>query len=113
MAVRAIRTSNPRRRLIIAIAAVVALAFVALNVLSSFYVDLLWFREVHLSSVFWTVIRTKFLLGFLFGALFFVLLFVNLVIVRRMTPTFRVFSPEQEVIERYRLAVEPYMKWIL
>src|SRR5438067_13359371 len=111
MAVRAI--PNSRRRLLIAIAAVVVLAFIALNVLSSFYVDLLWYREVHFSSVFWTVIRSKALLGFVFGAVFFVLLFVNLVIVRRITPQFRVFSPEQEIIERYRLAVEPYIKWIL
>src|SRR5437588_581582 len=102
-----------RRRLIIAIVVVVVLALIALNVLSSFYVDLLWYREVHFSSVFWTVIRTKFLLGFLFGAVFFVLLFVNLLIVRRITPRYRVFSPEQEIIERYRLAVEPYIRWIL
>src|SRR5436309_1023249 len=111
MAVRAIPRS--RRRLLVAIAVVVVLAFIALNVLSSFYVDLLWYREVHFASVFWTVIRTRFLLGFIFGALFFVILFANLLIVRRITPQYRVFSPEQEVIERYRLAVEPYIKWIL
>jgi uncharacterized membrane protein (UPF0182 family) len=63
--------------------------------------------------VFWAVIRSKVLLGFLFGALFFVILFVNLVIARRITPRYRVFSPEQEIIERYRVAVEPYLKWIL
>ena len=113
MAVRAIPTNNSRRRLLIAIAAVVVVAFITLNVLSSFYVDLLWFREVHFSSVFWTVIRSKFVLGFIFGALFFVLLLVNLLIVRRLTPEYRVFSPEQEIIERYRLAIEPYIKWIL
>src|SRR5436309_14523310 len=111
MAVRAIPRS--RRRLLVAIAVVVALALIALNVLSSFYVDLLWYREVHFSSVFWTVIRSKVLLGFLFGTVFFVILFVNLVIARRITPRYRVFSPEQEIIERYRVAVEPYLKWIL
>jgi uncharacterized membrane protein (UPF0182 family) len=92
---------------------VVVVAFIALNVLSTFYVDLLWFREVHFSSVFWTVFRTRVLLGVVFGAVFFLLLFSNLVIVRRITPRYRVFSPEQEIIERYRLALEPYMKWIL
>ena len=54
MAVRALPRSNARRRLFIAIAAIVVIAFIALNVLSSFYVDLLWFREVRFSSVFWT-----------------------------------------------------------
>jgi uncharacterized protein len=111
VAVRAIPRS--RRRLLIAIAAVIVLAFIALNVLSTFYVDLLWFREVRFSSVFWTVFRTKVLLGVIFGAAFFVLLFTNLWIVRRITPRYRVFSPEQEIVERYRLALEPYMKWIL
>src|SRR5437763_14923228 len=111
MAVRAI--PRGRRRWLIVLVAVVVLAFIALTVLSSFYVDLLWYREVHFSSVFWTVIRSKALLGFIFGALFFVILFVNLVITRRFTPRYRVFSPEQEIIERYRLAVEPYLKWIL
>ena len=112
MAVRAIPRS--RRRLFIAIAAVIIFAFVALNVLSTFYVDLLWFREVHFSSVFWTVFWTKVLLGFVFGVIFFLLLFANLLIVRRITPRYRaVFSPEQEIIERYRLAIEPYIKWIL
>src|SRR5207248_5926105 len=111
VATRAIPRS--RRRLLIAIALVIVLAFIALNVLSTFYVDLLWFREVGFSSVFWTVIRTKVLLGVIFGAAFFVLLFANLWIVRRITPRYRVFSPEQEIIERYRLALEPYMKWIL
>jgi uncharacterized protein len=111
MAVRAI--PRGRRRWLIVVAVILVLAFIALNVLSSFYVDLLWYREVHFSSVFWTVIRSRVLLGFLFGLLFFAILFVNLVIARRITPRYRVFSPEQEVIERYRVAVEPYLKWIL
>ena len=33
-------------------------------------------------------------------------------IVRRLTPRFRVFSPEQEVIERYRAAFEPHAQVI-
>jgi uncharacterized membrane protein (UPF0182 family) len=102
-----------RRRWLFVVAGVVVAILVGLNVLSGFYVDLLWFREVSLSSVFWTVFWTKLLLGLVFGAAFFVLLLVNLLIVRRLTPAYRVLTPEQEVIERYRVAVEPYIKWIL
>ena len=101
-----------RRWVLIAIAAVV-LFLVILGALSGFYVDLLWFREVHFSSVFWTVLRTKVLLGFVFGVIFFVLLLSNLLIVRRITPRYPAFSPEQEIVERYRLAIEPYVKWII
>jgi uncharacterized membrane protein (UPF0182 family) len=102
-----------RRRLLIGLGIGIVVLFIFLNILSGFYVDLLWFREVHFSSVFWTIFRTKVVLGFLFGIVFFILLYANLLIVRRITPPFRVFTPEQEVIERYRVTIEPYIKWIL
>lgn len=102
-----------RRRWLIALGVAIVLIVIALNVLSGFYVDLLWFREVHFSSVFWTIFWSKVVLGLIFGVLFFAILLANLLIVRRLTPPFRVFTPEQEVIERYRVAVEPYVKWIL
>jgi uncharacterized membrane protein (UPF0182 family) len=81
--------------------------------LSGFYVDILWFREVHQSGVFWTTFWSKVLLGLVFGVIFFALLIINLLIVRRLAPRFRVFSPEQEVIERYRAAFEPYAKYLV
>src|SRR5437773_7297129 len=102
-----------RRRLLVALGVAIVLLFIVLNILSGFYVDLLWFREVHFSNVFWTIFWSKVLLGVVFGLLFFVLMYSNLLIVRRLTPPFRVFTPEQEVIERYRVAIEPYIKWIL
>ncbi len=102
-----------RRRWILILVGVLVLAIIALNVLSGFYIDLLWFREVHMGSVFWTVFWSKVLLGLLFGSLFFALLFANLLIVRRLVPPYRTFTPEQEVVERYRVAIEPYAKWIL
>ena len=101
-----------RRWVITAITAIVAVA-VVLSALSGFYVDLQWFREVHFSGVFWTVFWTKILLGLIFGVLFFVILLVNLLIARWLTPKFRPFSPEQEVMERYRVVFEPYAKFII
>jgi uncharacterized protein len=86
---------------------------IVLSSLSGFYVDLLWFREVGFAAVFWSVYWSKVVLGVIFGALFFLLLAVNLFIARRLTPRFRPFSPEQEVIERYRLAFEPYARPII
>ena len=102
-----------RRRLIIIVVAVVAALLVAFTALSGFFVDVLWFREVDLSDVFWTVLRTKVLLGVTFGLTFFVLLFSNLWIVRRITPRFHALTPEQEIIERYRMQFEPYIRWLL
>ncbi|MGH2710961.1 MAG: UPF0182 family protein, partial [Actinomycetota bacterium] len=86
---------------------------VLFGALSGFYIDVLWFREVSFSSVFWTRFWSRLALGAIFGAAFFALLYANLLIVRRLRPRYRVFSPEEEVVERYRAAFEPYAKWVL
>jgi hypothetical protein len=91
-------------------AAVVAVIFSAL---SSFYVDLLWFREVDLSNVFWGVLGAKALLTIVFGSLFFLFLWGNLAIVRRLAPTTRVLTPDLEVVERIRQSVELYLPWLI
>jgi uncharacterized membrane protein (UPF0182 family) len=98
--------------LYVAAAVVIVLALI-LSGLSSFYVDILWFREVDFSSVFWSVLWSKVVLGLIFGALFFAILLANLVVVQRLTPRFRVPTPEQEVIERYRQMVEPYIRYVI
>src|SRR5215204_3030909 len=91
-----------------------ALLAVLFTVMSTFYVDLLWFREVHLASVFWTELRTKVVLGVVFGLLFFALLFANLLVSRRIAPAPpRFLTPEQEAIERVRMAFEPYLGWLV
>jgi len=95
---------------VIAILAGIVVAFTAL---SGFFVDVLWFREVGYSQVFWKVFRTKIVLGLVFGIAFFVLLYVNLWIVRRITPRYHALTPEQEIIERYRMQFEPYAWWLL
>jgi uncharacterized membrane protein (UPF0182 family) len=104
--------ARPRRWPVLVLAAVVlvGLAFV---ILSRFYIDLLWFREVDLSSVFWTALRTKVLLGLVFGLVFFGMLYLNLLIVRSIVPDTRVLTPDQEVVERFRQAVDPYLRWVL
>ena len=101
------------RRWPIIVIAVLILLFIGFTVMSGFYVDLLWFREVKLSGVFWTVLRTKALLGFVFGMLFFALLYVNLLIVRWLTPTTRILTPEQEAVDRVRQSLEPYLRWLI
>ncbi len=107
------RIVTRRRRWLLIVAAVVVLLVIFLNVMSGFYIDLLWFKEVGFQNVFWTVFWSKVVLGLLFGLVFFGILYANLLIVRRLTPPFRTFTPEQEVVERYRVAIEPYAKWIL
>ncbi|MBA3738947.1 MAG: UPF0182 family protein, partial [Actinobacteria bacterium] len=101
-----------RRWMFLVVTAIVVLASL-LGGLSGFYIDLLWFREVGFSTVFWSVLWTKVLLGVVFGVTFFAILAVNLLIAQRIAPRFRAFSPEQEVIERYRAAIEPHARWVI
>ncbi|MEZ5409470.1 MAG: UPF0182 family protein [Acidimicrobiales bacterium] len=104
------------RRWILAAAAIVVVLIVAFTVASSFYIDLLWFRELRFTSVFWTTLRTKVLLGLVFGLLFFALLYANLLIVRRSSPSgppLRIVSPEQEALDRLRRLADPYLRWVV
>lgn len=90
-----------------------ALILILFTALSGFFVDMLWFREVGFSEVFWGVLWTKVLLALVFGLAFFAVLYANLLIVRRLTPRFRPLTLEQEILDRYRMAAEPYLRWLL
>ena len=102
-----------RRRLLLWLGLGVVAVAVVLGAVSGFYIDVLWFREVGYSDVFWTRVWSQVLLAVLFGLAFFVLMYLNLLIVRRLRPRHRVYSPEEEAVERYRTAFEPYARWIL
>jgi len=102
-----------RRRWLLVLVLAVLAVLVAFGIFSGFYINVLWFREVHQSGVFWTIFWTKLKLGVVFGLLFFLLLLANLIVVRRLRPQFRVYTPEQEVVERYRAALEPYAKVVV
>jgi len=95
-----------------AIGGVVAL-LVGLSALAGFYIDVLWFREVGFSSVFWTILWSRILLALVFGLIFFAILYANLLIARAIRPRYQIFSPSEQAVERYRAMLEPYAKWIL
>jgi uncharacterized membrane protein (UPF0182 family) len=108
-----IGTFGRPRRWPAAVVGLVVFVALALILLSRFLIDLLWFREVDLSVVFWTSLRSKLLLGLVFGLLFFGLLYLNLLIVRSIVPETRVLTPEQEIVERFRQSIDPYLRWLL
>ncbi|MGH2526577.1 MAG: UPF0182 family protein [Actinomycetota bacterium] len=113
MVTRIPQANAPRRRLLVGIIVFLAALALAFTALSGLFIDVLWFREVGYSQVFWSILGTKFVLGLLFGIAFFLLLYANLWIVRRITPPYRPLTPEQEIIERYRLQFEPYAWWLI
>ena len=114
MAMSTVRIPTPQRRWPVYLIGTLVVLAVLFTVMSTFYVDLLWFREVGLASVFWTELRTKVALGTVFAMLFFALLYVNLLVSRRLAPPpVRFLTPEQEAVERIRMAVEPFLGWLL
>jgi uncharacterized membrane protein (UPF0182 family) len=93
--------------------AVLAVLLVLGGVGVSLYTDLLWFRSVDFATVFTTVLRTKVLLFVLFGLLMMLVVGANVAIAYRGRPPFRPMSLEQQNLERYRVAVEPFLRGVL
>jgi len=102
-----------RPRLLAPVVVVVFVLLIVGGVVVSLYTDLLWFREVGFSQVFSTVLRTKLLLFVLFGALMAALVGANITVAYKVRPPFRPMSLEQQNLERYRVAVEPYLLPVL
>ena len=102
-----------RPRLLAPVIVIVAAILVVGAVVIALYTDLLWFREVGYSSVFTTVLKTKALLFLVFGLVMAVLIGANIAIAYRLRPPFRPMSLEQQNLERYRVAVEPFLRTVL
>ncbi len=113
MATTTVRIPYPRRRWPVVAIGILVAGFLALTFLSNFYVDVLWYREVDLSQVFWTRIWAQAGLASAFFVTFFALLLVNLYVTRRLAPTIVALTPEQEIVERFKENVEPYLRWAI
>jgi uncharacterized protein len=113
MATTTVRIPYPRRRWPMVAIGIIVAAFVLLTFLSNFYVDLLWYREVELSQVFWTRIWAQAGLASAFFVTFFAMLLANLFVTRRLAPKVVALTPEQEIVQRFRENVEPYLRWAI
>ncbi|MBL7494193.1 UPF0182 family protein [Frankia sp. AgB1.9] len=101
-----------RLRVIVPLLVLVALV-VLFVVLTPIYTDLLFYRSVNFSKVFTTVLWTRVLLFVLFGLVMAVVIGTNLVLAYRLRPPLRPLSVEQQNLERYRTALEPYLLAVL
>lgn len=104
------RPRRPRRGLAI-VAIIVVL--IALASTSRFYTDLLWFREVGLTSVLWKSLGTQFGVGLAVGLLTAAFVWLNLRLTARLAPAYRTArtGPPNE-LDRYRDALMPFLKWL-
>ncbi|MEU1383817.1 UPF0182 family protein [Streptomyces albidoflavus] len=110
-----IRVGRPSRRsrtllMTLGVLAVLAMLFV---MFAGFWTDWLWYKAVDYSSVFTTTLWTKIGLFFVFGLLMALAVGVNIWLAHRLRPPLSAMSLEQQSLDRYRMSIAPYKKWML
>ncbi|MEV7280738.1 UPF0182 family protein [Streptomyces sp. NPDC093111] len=110
-----IRVGRPSRRartllMTLGVLAVLAMVFV---MFAGFWTDWLWFRSVHYSSVFTTTLWTKIGLFLVFGLLMALAVGLNIWLAYRLRPPLSAMSLEQQSLDRYRMGLAPFKKWVL
>ncbi|WP_435974137.1 UPF0182 family membrane protein [Streptomyces sp. Qhu_M48] len=109
------RVGRPSRRartllMTLGVLAVLAMAFV---MFAGFWTDWLWYRSVKYSSVFTTTLWTKVGLFAVFGLLMGLAVGLNIWLAYRLRPPLSAMSLEQQSLDRYRMGLAPFKKWVL
>ncbi|GAA3937185.1 UPF0182 family protein [Streptomyces gulbargensis] len=109
------RVGRPSRRartllMTLGVLAVLAMAFV---MFAGFWTDWLWYRSVAYSSVFTTTLWTKIGLFAVFGLLMAFAVGLNIWLAHRLRPPLSAMSLEQQSLDRYRMGIAPFKKWVL
>ncbi|MER5293827.1 UPF0182 family protein [Streptomyces pharetrae] len=110
-----IRVGRPSRRVrtLLMTLGVLAVLGMAFTMFAGFWTDWLWYRSVNYSSVFTTTLSTKIGLFFVFGLLMAVSVGFNIWLAHRLRPPLSAMSMEQQSLDRYRMGIAPYKKWLL
>jgi uncharacterized membrane protein (UPF0182 family) len=96
-----------RSRTLVTTLVVIGVLLFAFVLFTSFYTDLLWYQSVDASSVFTTQLWTRVGLLLGFGLVMAFVVGLNMWIAYKTRPVFRLMSPEQASLERYRMALDP------
>ncbi len=102
-----------RSRLLLPVIVILAVLVAAFLAFAAIWTDLLWYRSVGFSSVYTKQITTRVLLFFAAGLVMAAVLGANIVLAYRLRPPYRPISPEQQGLDRYRAAIDPYRRPIL
>jgi uncharacterized membrane protein (UPF0182 family) len=100
---------RPPRRWTLAVLLLAFVLLAAIGSLSSFYTDLLWFREVDKTNVFWGQISAKVTLGLLAGVGSGLIVGINLWLVERLAPRYSV-NVVGRPQERVQQVLGPYLR---
>lgn len=110
-----IRVGQPSRRaktllMTAGVLAVLAMLFV---MFAGFWTEWLWFRSVQYTTVFTTTLWTKIGMFAVFGLLMAVAVGLNIWLAHRLRPPLSAMSLEQQSLDRYRMGIAPFKKWVL
>ncbi|MFJ3513080.1 UPF0182 family membrane protein [Streptomyces luteogriseus] len=110
-----IRVGRPSRRVrtLLMTLGVLAVLGMAFTMFAGFWTDWLWYRSVNYSSVFTTTLWTKIGLFFVFGVLMALAVGFNIWLAHRLRPPLSAMSMEQQNLDRYRMSIAPYKRWLL
>ncbi|CAM5744074.1 hypothetical protein SALBM311S_10292 [Streptomyces alboniger] len=110
-----IRVGRPSRRVrtLLMTLGVLAVLGMAFTMFAGFWTDWLWYRSVNYSSVFTTTLWTKIGLFFVFGLLMALAVGFNIWLAHRLRPPLSAMSMEQQNLDRYRMGIALYKKWLL
>jgi uncharacterized membrane protein (UPF0182 family) len=101
---------RPPRRWTLAVLLLAFLALAAVGSVSRFYTDLLWFREIDKTGLFWGMLRTKTIIGLLAGLGTAAIVGVNLWMVERLAPRYGLSVVARPQVERARAVLSPYLR---
>jgi uncharacterized membrane protein (UPF0182 family) len=104
-----------RSRALVLTLVVLALLVIVFWIFTGLYTDLLWYRSVGtqadgFSLVFQTQLKIRLLMFVVFGGLMAAAVAVNCWLAYRARPAFRGISAEQQGLDRYRVAIDPYRR---
>jgi hypothetical protein len=104
----------PRRpRALIPTLAVLIGLIIFFSIFTNFWTELLWYRSVGYSGVFRTRLVTRLLLFLVFGLIMGGAIAGTVYAAYRLRPSFRGMSAEQQSLDRYRMAIDPYRRLIV
>ena len=102
-----------RARTLLLTAGVLAVLVMLFVMFAGFWTDWLWYRSVDYSSVFSKSLLTKIGMFAVFGVLMAVAVGLNIWLAHRLRPPLSAMSLEQQNLDRYRMGLAPYKKWVL
>jgi uncharacterized membrane protein (UPF0182 family) len=80
---------------------------------AGFWTDWLWYRSVDYTSVYRTELLTRITMFAVFGVVMTLAVGFNIWLAHRLRPPLSAMSMEQQNLDRYRMAIAPFKRWVV